>query len=1151
MARIVLDANESFTVGVGGNTFLGRPGGDEALLFPPGARGAVTDANIDRVSTALPLSGHSFRAGPDGLEIAAVDGPRLMTIPSLNGVLALRTTDGNIALRQTGAREFTAFNPNDPSDTAIIGADAVTPDIGTGVLSSLPEVGRAPEISVSANGPLSEGETARFTVRSVPAPELEAVTVDYAIALDGGAMSADIGDIMVGGQATDSREGTLTFAPGETETTIEIPVLPDSDDMERGEAISIELSNVESGGAVLGQARASAGIGGGPLAFELNAVTERAFEGEMVTYEIVAPGAVAEDTDVEVRVEPADPNAPDQGTRQTNLNDFRSGQFNPITTTIPAGETSARVDVGTRRDTITELPEAFVVAAEVNGETLTLSDTLLDGRATGRVFTLTPLSDRFGPTAADPADQPTEGDDTFRDVNDGDLTTDDVIRAGGGDADMIDATLAPDGTDDVLAPVLESVETVRLDATDGNAFIADDVVFDAGDTEGIQRIRIANLGDGNNTGTPPDTATVREIAAGTRVTFANANDTGGGSAATVRFRSDAGTVETATIALAGAALGDGTPNTNGLTVNNAEAVTLVAEGTANSRIDDLIADSARELTIGGSQGLTIANALANDAGDIESITIDSAADLTTGALGQELSVTAGDGGDTLDAGAMTRDVAASLAGGDDTITLGGGDDTVSGGAGADAIAVGGGDDAVDAGPGDDRITVGGNLTEDDAIDGGDGTDVIVAGGASLSADAGDDAALSALTGIEGVGLNDASSNLADDSLDLDQFGDAGQRFVIASGGQIDTATTVRGIDDGATVATAAPALFSAPLTLKVDGARNAGARDDAVTFRHATDVSVLGLNDVRLAVPGINRLNLESNDENPGASDGFNLFLGDEGGVETITISGQGATRIRAANAPNLASLETVDASSGGGATRLDFGGGNFAGGEGLAITGGAGNDIVTGTQFADAIMFGAGANTAIYDGNAFGASDRITDFGAAGDDDIRIDLAPFTMSTGAAGAPSTGNNAVLTTAATDSDAGALTSTGGNNSAARVFTTEQTSTFTSIALTAMNFANATAGNAAFLTSEAQLFTGFASRDALVGAVTSVANAVASTVDTAGGLAFGTTTGSNAIYLVRISDSDTNAANSANLTRVTNQIATIGSGTIAFDDIAIF
>jgi len=1144
MARIVLNQNENFRLrgDAGGNTYAGRPGGEEALFLEAGARNARTNADIDRISTPLSLDAHAFTATDDGLRIAAVGGDTLVTLPSLNGPLDLRTTTGNITLRQTGAREFTAINPTNPADAAVIGADPVTPDIGTGVLSSIPDIGRAPTFDVRDNAPVAEGEQARFVIDATP-PAREAVTLDYAVSLEGGASDADIGAITVDGQPAAGRSGTLTFAPGESEQTLAVQTTPDTERGEDGEAIGVALADISGGGAVLGRAETTVAIDDGPLAFELTQASEKAFEGEMVTYEVTAPAPVAADTEVTVRVLPADPTGPDQGTRRTNLNDFRAGQFNPVSTTIPAGETTATVAVGTQKDTITELPETFEVEASVADQSIRVTSTLLDGAESGRIFSFTPGTDRFGPTSVDPADEPTKGNDTFRATADGDFTSDDVIKAGGGD-DMVDAILAPDGVDDVLAPVMEGVETVRLDATDPDTFSADDVVFDAGDTEGLSSVRIDNLGDGDPFGTDTDTATVRDIPGDVTAIFANANDTGGGSAATVDVRApddDGQPAPSATIALVEAALGDGTQNTTGLTVNDVTTVTLMARGTASSRIDDLIADAADELVVGGSQRLTIGNALANDAGDIADITIDGTASLTTGALGQDLSVTAADGADTIDAGAITSDVSARLGGGDDELTLGAGSDTVSGGAGADAIVIGGGKDIVDAGPGNDTVTVAGNLTADDSIDGGKGADAIIAGGGAISSYAGNDETLAALTGIEGIGLSDASSNLTGNAVDLRAFGTAGQRFVVASGGQIDTATTVGGLGDGATVATQGAAAFGAALTLNVTGAQAAGARDDAVTFRHATALPVIGVNDVRLDVPGINALTLESNADAPSASDGMNLILGDAAGLERLTVTGNGTTQLDVVNAPSLTALGTVDAAEAAGALDLDLGGGSFAGGEGVVVTGGANDDIIIGTAFTDELTTGEGDDTVAYDDNSFGAADRITDF-ESGADRLLIDL---TGNAGNTTVATTANNSVAASGGATtvgaflggSTVGVLTTGSG-----RVSLNSAASTVLSTATTAVTQP---------LTNANQLFTA-SSLAALRARVTEAAAANASAASSAGAVAFGFTGSASRVFVFRFTDTTGSAANgAADLTTVTNTIATIGSGTIAADDIAVF
>lgn len=113
-------------------------------------------------------------------------------------------------------------------------------------------------------------------------------------------------------------------------------------------------------------------------AFSLAADAGFVTEGEMLTYTVTASEAVAEDTDVVFAVVAGDVFAADQGTANTNLNDFVTGTFNPVTVTIPAGGTTATFSVMTLNDGVTEFAENYSVQAIIGNETLMTTTTLLD-----------------------------------------------------------------------------------------------------------------------------------------------------------------------------------------------------------------------------------------------------------------------------------------------------------------------------------------------------------------------------------------------------------------------------------------------------------------------------------------------------------------------------------------------------------------------------------------------------------------------------------------------------------------------------------------------------------------------------------------------------------------------------------------------------
>ena len=100
--------------------------------------------------------------------------------------------------------------------------------------------------------------TADFTVRLSPAVE-GTVTVDYATA-DGSARAPD---------DYTAASGTLTFAPGETEKTVSVPIVDDSVE-DSGEKFKFRLSNASGGAAILGYGAATATIANHELTAEFS-----------------------------------------------------------------------------------------------------------------------------------------------------------------------------------------------------------------------------------------------------------------------------------------------------------------------------------------------------------------------------------------------------------------------------------------------------------------------------------------------------------------------------------------------------------------------------------------------------------------------------------------------------------------------------------------------------------------------------------------------------------------------------------------------------------------------------------------------------------------------------------------------------------------
>ncbi|PSO51343.1 MAG: hypothetical protein BRC33_00580 [Cyanobacteria bacterium SW_9_44_58] len=132
MATIILNQNETSTIVNNDDIVRGRQGGTETIRIESGVTGIQTNAELERLDLAMSLSALSFQVSSNGLEISNNAG-NIITIPSLNQTLNLSLAEGNLALNQTGAQEFTLVNPENSSDTVVIGTTAITaPNIGLG-----------------------------------------------------------------------------------------------------------------------------------------------------------------------------------------------------------------------------------------------------------------------------------------------------------------------------------------------------------------------------------------------------------------------------------------------------------------------------------------------------------------------------------------------------------------------------------------------------------------------------------------------------------------------------------------------------------------------------------------------------------------------------------------------------------------------------------------------------------------------------------------------------------------------------------------------------------------------------------------------------------------------------------------------------------
>ena len=401
MANIFLNPDEIFGPLGGEQSIFGNTG-DETVLVAEGGDFTI-DATTERVELPGNVADFTFQTVGVGVVVTdAVTGEVVATFNDLS--ITPQVVFGNGATTLTAPTVVGGSAQLGGTDIPTDAPAAVAPtEIDPEDTSSTSPI--SPTFDISTTSPVIEGDTATFTVELTDAPAGETFEVDYTIDFEGGANEADIGDITVDGIIIidDSLMGPLQFNPGETSKTIEIEIAEDNETPEEGEGLSVTLSNATGSNATIGTDSALVDIED-VFPFTLSQETDEVQEGETISYTLTTLVPVEADTDVSFTVIPGDATAPDQGSEQTNLNDFEAGSFNPSVVTIPAGSNEAIFDLNTIDDGLTELPEEFSVEAEVAGETLSIDTTLLDGGTAGTTFTLTTGEDSgpaFTGTVAD------------------------------------------------------------------------------------------------------------------------------------------------------------------------------------------------------------------------------------------------------------------------------------------------------------------------------------------------------------------------------------------------------------------------------------------------------------------------------------------------------------------------------------------------------------------------------------------------------------------------------------------------------------------------------------------------------------------------------------------------------------------------------
>ena len=400
----------------------------------------------------------------------------------------------------------------------------------------------------------------------------------------------------------------------------------------------------------------------------------------------------------------------------------------------------------------------------------------------GQTFTLTTGTDNFNPTSAIAGSKTTDGNDTFRAVTSGELTSADVINGGGG-TDTLNATQAAATAGVTVKPLLTSVEVINLTVNGlaAAATTASSATLDLGDSTGVTQVWLKDAtGTGGISGTGAGgavTTTFNNLAAGVAVGIS-------GGVAGAADGTAAGSIPSLTVGVKDAA----TNTADALTINlkdalagtvtaaNIETITLSnsnTTATASSTIAALTADKVKTLNIDGSGTLTV-TALTG-----------------TGATLTNLNI-AGSGKNTITTATATqtalKTIDASTATGNNTVVISGtaiANTTVKMGSGADTVAF------------DTAAELNTAKGTEGAITGGDGKDTIKLGNSTTNAafDSTEVAQIAKATGFEVLETAYAgASNTASVSLVASDF--TGISEFVFSGATTGTAAT--GIGGGTT-----------------------------------------------------------------------------------------------------------------------------------------------------------------------------------------------------------------------------------------------------------------------------------------------------------------------------------------------------------------
>ena len=519
------------------------------------------------------------------------------------------------------------------------------------------------------------------------------------------------------------------------------------------------------------------------------------------------------------------------------------------------------------------------------------------GGAVGTTFTLTTSVDSLTGTS---------GNDTFVALQTG-AAADETF----GTADTLDGGA---GTEDTLNIIHTEVAALNL-ATVSNIENVSVRVTGDGATDAADAIDLDNF-----TGVTNFTADrtigandISNVGLATKLTFkeltASANTT-----ATYKATAVTGTADSASVTLNGVKAGADIE-----LAGDVETISLATTGAASSLADLVLDAQTTTLNIAADENLTVATTFTGAGLTKITATGDSLVTLTP-AVGA--AVTTIDSSDQTAGGLVATASAATTA--------------VTGGAGADVFTLAATTTVTDAGAGDDTVNVSGITTV--AIAGGTGTDTLgLVNGNQLTT-----ATAKLISGFQTLAVTSAAANAFDMSLEAD-LANVTVNFDAAN------AVTISKADDALGVTVIGDAATE-DLIVSINGATGPGTVNTAtLTLDHTTantDIDIAGVD-----FAGLETLAIVSE----GAGTGNTNSIEDVDGstvLRTVNISGASDFTFIDIGANNTV-LETVNASDMTGAFTFAATNGGFTGG--IAITGGSGNDDLTGDDGGDVLVGGAG----------------------------------------------------------------------------------------------------------------------------------------------------------------------------------------------------